>query len=393
MAFSGMTDPGGYFFIPLIPEGEPFTALAIDTANGDTRTFEGTGPAMGDSILMFFDFVNEDTSGATPIQIGEVVTGAITATGQVDLYGFPADTGQAVFFDGQTPGPSSIRWAASDRTGVELFSASVSANRGPFVLAQGGTHIITVKGSTTEITGTYQFQVWDVPDPDEFAISIGDTVSNGVPGPGAGNIETPAVKDIYTFSATAGQEVFFELLDRQGLVQTDWRLQDPSGDVIFQESMYTDNTGPYVLTSGGTYTLTVGLDEEWGETGTYQFKLWNVPAPDEFVISIGDTISDGVPGPGAGNIETPAVKDIYTFSATAGQEILLDLLDHQGLTQTDWRLQDPSGNAIFQSSMFNGDEGPYALTTSGTFTITVGLDAEWSETGTYQFQLQACPCP
>jgi len=38
MPFSGATDAGGYFYIPLIPEDEPFTATAIDTLTGQTRT-------------------------------------------------------------------------------------------------------------------------------------------------------------------------------------------------------------------------------------------------------------------------------------------------------------------------------------------------------------------
>jgi hypothetical protein len=54
MPFTGMTDAGGYFFVPLIPEGEPFTALAVDTETGDTRSVQGIGPALGASTLMFF---------------------------------------------------------------------------------------------------------------------------------------------------------------------------------------------------------------------------------------------------------------------------------------------------------------------------------------------------
>jgi hypothetical protein len=37
-------------------------------------------------------------------------------------------------------------------------------------------------------TGAYAFKVWLSVD-DNFRIAIGDTVSNGVPGAGAGNIE------------------------------------------------------------------------------------------------------------------------------------------------------------------------------------------------------------
>ncbi|MEZ4710887.1 MAG: hypothetical protein R3A44_27055 [Caldilineaceae bacterium] len=59
--FTGMTDAGGYFFVPFIPADEPFTALAIDTATGETRSFSGTGPQTGESVFMFFDFFHEET--------------------------------------------------------------------------------------------------------------------------------------------------------------------------------------------------------------------------------------------------------------------------------------------------------------------------------------------
>ncbi len=42
----------------------------------------------------------------------------------------------------------------------------------------------------------------------EFETAIGDEISNGEPGPGAGVIEAPGSKDIYTFSAEAGQDIY-----------------------------------------------------------------------------------------------------------------------------------------------------------------------------------------
>jgi hypothetical protein len=60
--FSGLTDAGGYFFVPLIPADEPFTAIAFDRDSGETRTYRGVGPRTDDSILFFFDFNAPDNS-------------------------------------------------------------------------------------------------------------------------------------------------------------------------------------------------------------------------------------------------------------------------------------------------------------------------------------------
>jgi hypothetical protein len=57
--FSGTTDAGGYFFIPLVPAGEPFVAVATDTVTGETRRVEGIGPEFGEAGYVFFDFAGE----------------------------------------------------------------------------------------------------------------------------------------------------------------------------------------------------------------------------------------------------------------------------------------------------------------------------------------------
>ncbi len=79
--FTGVTDAGGYFFVPFIPEGQPFTAVALDTATGERRTFEGIGPKTGESTYMFFDFTplnnppvanagnNQSSTANTPVNL------------------------------------------------------------------------------------------------------------------------------------------------------------------------------------------------------------------------------------------------------------------------------------------------------------------------------------
>jgi Bacterial Ig domain len=54
--FSGRTDASGYFFVPFIPQGQPFKAVSIDTKTAQRRVFEGVGPATGEAISMFFNF-------------------------------------------------------------------------------------------------------------------------------------------------------------------------------------------------------------------------------------------------------------------------------------------------------------------------------------------------
>lgn len=73
-------------------------------------------------------------------------------------------------------------------------------------------------------------------------------------------------------------------------------------------------------------------------------------AIDVFLISYGDTVADGVPGPGAGNLEAGGAEDRYEFDGEAGDVAVLDVL--AGSTTTfRWRLDAPravaSGAAEF----------------------------------------------
>ena len=115
---------------------------------------------------------------------------------------------------------------------------------------------------------------------DYFAIKIGDTVSNGVPNVGAGNLEAPSSIDIYTFTASAGQKVLFDMQQVDATISSfGWTLTDPANNVVFSHPLYHD---PLVtLTLGGEYKLTIAGGNST-QVGTYQFKLLNVPAPQQF---------------------------------------------------------------------------------------------------------------
>src|SRR5206468_2901795 len=98
------------------------------------------------------------------------------------------------------------------------------------------------------------------------------TVTNGVPGPGAGNIETPGTHDIYTFTAAAGQKVYFQLLGGSPGLNVNWRVVDQAGNQLFNDGIPGNDPGVYPLNRGGTYTIDVGWDYNT-TTGTYSFAL------------------------------------------------------------------------------------------------------------------------
>ena len=354
---------------------------AIYGSDPDNPDSDGDGATDGAEVTAGTDPLGRD------IQIGEIIAAGIGLPFEIDRYAFPALAGQDVFFDLQSGANNNVSWTLSDARGNVIFDRLLNQDRGAHTLEAGGLYTLLVGDAEDDYTGTYQFQLWNVPPPQTFQIAIGDTVAEGAPGPGAGNIETPGVFDVYSFEATPGQSVFFDLqAGANGKVR--WTLSDAGGNVIFDRLLNQDR-GTHTLEAGGLYTLRVG-DADDDYTGTYQFKLWNVPEPQTFQIAIGDTIADGVPAPGAGHIETPGVLDVYTFDATPGQSVYFDLQD--GATgKISWALSDAAGNVIFDR-LLNQDRGTHTLVAGGLYTLLIG-DPGDDYTGTYQFKLWNAPAP
>ena len=335
------------------------------------------------SVIDQFDINIGDSVG--PDQPGPGA-GHIEAPGVLDVYNFDAVAGEIVFFQMETvTHTGSLAWHLEDSLGPRLFDdCLVCGSPGAIELEQGGAYTITVGRADQDTTGTYEFALIPVTPPDLFAISIGDVVSDGNPGPGAGNIEVFGARDIYTFEATAGQVAFFEIHSVTGGLAVRWLLEDSNGSVLFVDCLACGNPGQIPLDVGGTYTITVGTVDST-TTGTYQFQLSEIRPDDQFDIEIGDVVSDGVPGPGAGNIEGPGTADIYNFTATAGQTVNFEGQAFSSGLTARWQLNDSTGARLFRRCLGCSQPGDVQLSVGGTYTITVSDDFGGSS-GTYQFQ-------
>jgi len=80
---------------------------------------------------------------------------------------------------------------------------------GRVALAQAGTYRLRVYSDNAS-TGTYSFRLTGITTDSAFAISVGDTVTNGLAALGAGNLEVPGTYDDYIFDATTNQAVYFD---------------------------------------------------------------------------------------------------------------------------------------------------------------------------------------
>jgi hypothetical protein len=231
-----------------------------------------------------------------------------------------------------------------------------------------------------------------------FLIQIGDTISDGVPATGAGRINVHTETDYYTFTGTAGQNIFVEELSVASAFAgwLRWELKSPGNATVF--SSYLDNSieGRRTLPETGTYTLRVFVGAANAAfIGTYSFRLRAIPADSTFPIQYGDIITNGLPTAGAGNIEVPGAWDYYTFHATNGQlaffEIMHTASSFQGYLYGE--LKSPSSNSVFSTYLTGGNHlGRRVLTETGTYRLRVNAQSNnTNHVGTYSLRVRSIP--
>ncbi|HVG98021.1 MAG TPA: hypothetical protein VNK05_14030, partial [Chloroflexota bacterium] len=342
------------------------------------------------------------TTGST-VSDGVPAPGAgnIEAAGDTDVYTLTASAGARVFFQGIDTRPQggtcAPRWQLRDAADTLVFDSPICSVPGIQTLSLGGAYTLTV-AAAAGATGTYSFQTYAVPGPQIFPLTIGSTVSNGVPSGGAGNIEVVGAADIYTFTAVAGDRVFFQGIDTRpqgGTCAPRWQLRDAATALVF-DSPICSVPGIQTLSLGGTYTLTVAAGSTDPSTGTYSFRTFAVPAPQTFAISIGDTVSNGVPAPGAGNIESVGAADVYTFTAAPGELVTFEGIDTRpqgGTCAPRWQLRDAANTQVFDAPLCSAPTAR-TLALGGTYTLTVAPSGTDTSTGTYSFRLtSSTPTP
>ena len=333
------------------PTGDELFSSGISS---DAGTFELT--ETGTYSLEVLDFgtatgtysfiIWETTTDTTAISIESPVSGDIDEPGDIDLFTFTASSGQSLFFQSTDWESAALNWRCFAPSGDQLFQAGISSSNGPFELTESGTYTVQVL-DFGDAVGTFSFTVWET-NTDSSAIALETLVS--------GEIEDPGDNDLYTFSGTAGQSLFFQTTEWE-TAALNWRCFDPNGDQLFQSGISSDR-GPFELTESGTYTLE--FRDFGAATGTYSFIVWETNT-DTSAISL-ETLVEG-------EIEDPGDNDFYTFTATAGQNLFFQTVDW-ATAALNWRCFDPNGDEVFATGISN-DRGPFAMKLTGTYTIEV----------------------
>ncbi|SMP79595.1 YD repeat-containing protein, partial [Neorhodopirellula lusitana] len=185
-----------------------------------------------------------DPPTGTPITLGSVVSSDIAVTGEQDVYTFTLTTVSNLYFDSLSDN-SSLYWTLVGPSGqLANRSFTNSDQYQPLLDAVPGDYTLTVDGSG-DATGAYGFRLLDLLS--ATAITPGTPVD--------GDLNPADETDLYRFDVTAGDRYFIDVQAESGTGNTRWRLFDPFGNQLFDNSLSDVDT--LTMEQAGNYTLAV----------------------------------------------------------------------------------------------------------------------------------------
>jgi len=368
--------------VPSIPAG---SYRLVAAHNGSTGTY-----SVGISLQAtpeYFDVTLPLVATSNSPQTG---MGNLETTSSEDNYVFTTTAAGGVQVD-FTNCTSSLGYYVTwnlldDVTGNSVSSASACGSR-LITGVPAGRYRLSV--SRNGSVGTYNVGILVQPAPQSFDITPPVSISNGAPAAGAGNLETTASEDRYRFTTTSSNDVQLDVSNCSSSLgyYVIWSLLDEqSGNVI--RSVTGCGSTRVTGVPAGHYRVAVTRN---GAIGTYNLGIGLVPAPDVFNVTLPLTASNGVPGSGAGNLETTSSEDDYVFTTTATGGIQVDLSNCTSSLgyYVTWSLVNVQTSATVYSTSACGSKLIQNVA-AGQYKLVV---ARSGATGTYNLGLLVQPAP
>jgi len=292
----------------------------------------------------------------TPIAFGDTVSASIDLPSEMDTYTFVGASGDQVLVRVAETSGSLWPLIRVYRPNGTLLCEDYSPSTAEVfcTLTSSGMHTILVADYFGTYTGEYSLYLQRTNNPGNATpISFGDTLSGTV---------AAAEMDAYTFVGASGDQIIVRMSKTSGSLWPLILVYRPNGTLLCED--YSPSTAEVfcTLTSSGMHTILVA-DYFGTYTGEYSLYLQRTNNPGNATpISFGETLS--------GSIGAAAEMDTYTFTASAGDVVLVRM------SRASVSLYAPDGTKL--CSDLNG----CSLPSDGTYTILAG------GTGDYDLYLQ-----
>ncbi len=238
------------------------------------------------------------------LALGDWIDGEIVAAGQVHTFDFTVTAGQAIYFGSdESCAGSQLSWHVLDAAGTQVtFDPYLCNDIGRVDFTDGGEYQLVVR-SYQGSTGPYRVRGLEIPG----------TVTDDLvfTRPVTGTIRVPGEQAHFSFTADAGDVIYFDADQSCSGSLLSWHVLDAAGDRITSDPYLCNDIGRITFTEAGTLTLEVGSYA--GSTGNFHFAAHRVPDDASTPLTIGERI--------IGSIQTPGERHRFTFDVDAGDSM------------------------------------------------------------------------
>ncbi|MBP0011145.1 Ig-like domain-containing protein, partial [Roseofilum sp. Belize Diploria] len=279
---------------------------------------------------------------------------------ETDAYRFSAVAGELLYFD-QIGGSYSYEIYTPEGKLFASGSPSYEWWEPKELPSTGEYKIVFHSGSYYHYASNYDVKLF-TPEKHTQSYQVGETIS--------GNIGEGGEEDFYTFTAEAGEKVWFDGLLEETGSHIEATLYSPTGkEVLTRQRVGGDRRSPLVLPEAGTYTLKI--DGYYDRTGDYEFRLLDVTDAQRIELSPdGKSQLSGDLG---------SASQVYRLAGVEGQPLYFNYLDGR----YDYKLYGPDDKEVASGS---GDKYIEALPQTGDYALVVYHGSN-REDSSYDFEL------
>jgi large repetitive protein len=353
-----------------LDQGVDYFALKMDGTY--KLVFDPAGDAKGN-----YKFRLSDKAQFTPIIFNTEVTGSLNqiTPGDVDtnLYRFTATAGQKLYLD-TSSGQANNDWIVFGVDGKLLnygFLAEGNRDDWEFDAPNTGEYVLAILGYGAA-NPNYKFTLY-APELTVTPIAVDNIIS--------GKISQPGEQDSYTFTGTAGQQLFYDPLNSNNFAAI--HIYDPNGiEIRTINGREIQDVGMDYLTLSMNGTYKVVIDGDGANLGDYKFRL--LDKANATVITSNLEVTDTFDNNGFGS-------KLYRFNAQAGEHFYLNT--GSGQYPNTWIIYDPNGQLVkygyTQDNYY--DDWEFDITKSGEYTLA--LEGNGAANANYKFTLTNSPLP
>lgn len=330
--------------------------------------------------LFLFSFFSFSFLQAQTITYGQSLMASLDVEGEEDLFTFDATQGDRIMIrmrdaDSGVDACLKLYSPSMELLGehcgyggdVEIFNYTITSN---------GTYNIMVSDRNDNDTGLYGLTLELLnPDPSTVqSLVCGETVVS--------SFEQVVDCDAYSFNASAGDYVYFQIRSEGGSVESEMMLFDGQGELLETKIALTNSSASipgFEITETGFYTLFC-LDKNGNDTGDYELSF--AKTGDESCIQFIGCDDDIM----IGELDHKTSINVYALKMDENQEVNIRMVDKGVHMEPMLDLYSPSGVLVDSDFGYTYAEVSSTSSEAGFYQI-VAMDDNANNLGTYAMRI------